>query len=333
MTKDFDERNAEKSRKVCAAMAEAADTGRRKLSERECQILDMWPKFEDGEYVWFGDSVEHDGTTETVQGFKLYRCGPAFLSVVGVDTEKWLRIEDYESVKRPVQSVLDADGAEIEVGDNLYDTYTGCMRTVRAINANGTIEFEGHDNRGWFTKFLTHRAPVLAADGLPLREGETVWHEDGSEWLVEEMSRYGARCFDGDKRRTFNQKYLTHTRPKVLDADGVPIRKGDTVWFKGKPTEYKVTVVLDGTVYLTYKSRNGDNATATTLTRNLTHTRPDSWDRLEEDVNTIVTGSGMYHRLNDYCNKRDLGGDDVMVLTVCDIVRRAKALAGVEVSE
>ena len=267
MTKDYDERNAENSRAVCEAMDR--ENGRRALSERERRILDVWPKFEDGEYVWFGDSVEHDGTTETVQGFKLYRCGPAFLSVVGVDTEKWLRIEDYESVKRPVQSVLDADGAEIEVGDNLYDTYTGCMRTVRAINANGTIEFEGHDNRGWFTKFLTHRAPVLAADGLPLREGETVWHEDGSEWIVEEMNRYGARCFDGDKRRTFNQKYLTHTRP-------------------------------------------------------------DSWDRLEEDVNTIVTGSGMYRRLNDYCNKRDLGGDDVTVLTVCDIVRRAKKLAGVD---
>lgn len=213
MNKSFDEKNMAKSRRVCAAMAEAASTGKRVLTERESRILDMWPKFEDGEYVWFGDSVEHDGTTETVQGFKLYRCGPAFLSVVGVDTEKWLRIDDYKSVKRPVQSVLDADGAEIEVGDNLYDTYTGCMRTVRAINANGTIEFEGHDNRGWFTKFLTHRAPVLAADGLPLREGETVWHEDGSEWIVEEMNRYGARCFDGDRRRTFDPRCLTHTRP------------------------------------------------------------------------------------------------------------------------
>lgn len=206
---------------IARLTAECSELRKQVPSERERQILDMWPKFEDGEYVWFGDSVEHDGTTETVQGFKLYRCGPAFLSVVGVDTEKWLRIEDYESVKRPVQSVLDADGVEIKVGD--------------------------------------------------------------------------------------------------------------TVWFKGKPTEYKVTVVLDGIVYLTYKNRNGDNATATTLTRNLTHTRLDSWEWLEEDVNTIVTGSGMYLRLNDYCNKRDLGGDDVMVLTVCDIVHRAKKLAGVEV--
>lgn len=41
MTKGFDERNAEKSRKVCEAMDR--ENGRRALSERERQILDMWP--------------------------------------------------------------------------------------------------------------------------------------------------------------------------------------------------------------------------------------------------------------------------------------------------
>lgn len=41
MVREFDERNMARSRERCAAMAEAADTGRRKLSERERQILDM----------------------------------------------------------------------------------------------------------------------------------------------------------------------------------------------------------------------------------------------------------------------------------------------------
>lgn len=58
MTKTFDERNAEKSRAVCEAMAEAADRGRRTLTEKEQRILDMWPKYEDGEYVWFDDELE-----------------------------------------------------------------------------------------------------------------------------------------------------------------------------------------------------------------------------------------------------------------------------------
>lgn len=41
MTKEFDARNAEKSRAVCEAMAERADTGKRIMSEREKLILDM----------------------------------------------------------------------------------------------------------------------------------------------------------------------------------------------------------------------------------------------------------------------------------------------------
>lgn len=286
MTKDFDERNAEKSRKVCAAMAEVADTGRRKLSERERQILDMWTKYEDGEYVWFGDEVEMQD--------EIVREVWTFTFDVNAEGRKRLYLNGFEGlfmlpgehVKRPTPKVLDAGGVEIKVGD-------------------------------------------------------TVWHEDGSEWLVEEMNRYGVRCFDGDKRSTFNQKYLTHTRPKVLDADGVPIHKGDTVWFKGKPTEYKVAVVLDGTVYLTYKNRNGDNATATTLTRNLTHIRPDSWERLEVDsakgvceyAGAELSGCIDAHDCDTCRFYREPGKREGLICEqrMClDIVRRAKKLAGVD---
>lgn len=57
MTKEFDARNENKSRSVCAAMAEAADTGKRVLSEKERRILDMWPRFEDtGDPVMVGDA-------------------------------------------------------------------------------------------------------------------------------------------------------------------------------------------------------------------------------------------------------------------------------------
>ena len=84
-------------------------------------------------------------------------------------------IKNVTEIHIAAPKVLDADGVEIREGDRLYDTDTGCGRTVRAINASGTVEFEGYEDRGWFTKFLTHRAPVLAADGEPLREGETVY--------------------------------------------------------------------------------------------------------------------------------------------------------------
>lgn len=195
------ERNARL--KMRAELLEQAVNENRELrkqvpSERERQILDMWPKFEDGEYVMLGDG---------------------FMGCGGVsDVVELLDFED-DNVRLWGES-----GCDIDLG----------------------------------------LKPVI-------------------------------------KRPT----------SKVLDADGVPIRKGDTVWFKGKPTEYKVTVVLDGTVYLTYKNRNGDSATATTLTCNLTHTRPDSWERLEEDAADL---------------------DDMPCdFNAKDLIRRAKALAGVEV--
>lgn len=212
MTKQFDERNMAKSRRVCEAMDR--ENGRRKLSDRERRILDMWPRFEDGEPVWYGDEV-----------------------------------------------------------DNM-------------------------------------RSSVIAAEFF-----------DGSITLSSDFDHLHLSFGERVKRPA----------QSVLDADGVEIKAGDTVWRKGKPTEYKVAIVIDGVVYLTYKTSNGDNSTTTIFSRKLTHTRPDSWERLEEDVNTIVTGDGMYHRLNNYCNARDLGGDDVIALTVCDLIRRAKALAGVEV--
>ena len=68
MTKEFDKRNAAKSRKVCEAMAEAASTGKRVLTEREREILDMWPRFEEGEPVMVGDRfIDHKANERTVR--------------------------------------------------------------------------------------------------------------------------------------------------------------------------------------------------------------------------------------------------------------------------
>ena len=51
MTKEFDKRNMAKSRRVCEDMDAAHVTKWLKLTERERQILAMWPRFEDGEPV------------------------------------------------------------------------------------------------------------------------------------------------------------------------------------------------------------------------------------------------------------------------------------------
>lgn len=146
MTKEFDERNAAKSRKVCEAMAEAASTGKRVLTERERQILDIWPRFENGEYVWFGDRYEDwDGLKKEVAAVQFERDERSLLDRDGFHT----CFSFGERVKRPVQSVLDADGVEIKVGDSMYVANDGDgPYIVCDIDENiDRIELFWHENR------------------------------------------------------------------------------------------------------------------------------------------------------------------------------------------
>lgn len=124
-------------------------------TDMEKRILDMWPKFDDGEYVMYEDEFEFDGEVKTAYGFNF---GVGGRVSICSDKGSHVRLPNGERVERPAPKVLDADGVLIKVDD-------------------------------------------------------TVWREDGSEWLVEELNRYGVRCFDGDKRLTFDPKFLSHTRP------------------------------------------------------------------------------------------------------------------------
>ena len=78
--------------------------------------------------------------------------------------------------------------------------------------------------------------------------------------------------------------------PEVLDADGVPIRKGDTVWYEGE--RYRVTDVymLDGEdpgVDLeSFSTVMGEPTETITNAWNklVTHKQPDSLERIEADA-------------------------------------------------
>lgn len=231
-----------------------------------------WPRYESGELVLFGDEfVNAKGNASTLRTVAIKDCRDALGGAVFWKLGKGacaVTLENGERVKRPAPKVLDADGAEIRVGDKLYDTETGCARIVRAINASGTVEFEGYEDRGWFTKFLTHRAPVLAADGKPLREGETVWHK----------SRFACGVVE-----TIDSGSLMHT------------------------TRYRDE---SGTVYR-------DAA------KDLTHERPDSWERIEADC---------MQDAKDYCEEHGIEPEypkHTGKAKCEDLVRRAKKLAGV----
>lgn len=198
---------------------ELRELRKRVPSERERQILGMWPRFEDGEPVMIGDGVDSLGG----EIIEVYIAGNA--AAIWNNCGNHMHLSLGERVKRPARSALDADGVEIRVGD-------------------------------------------------------TVWHEDGTELIVIAFGDVQ----DGET---------------MLDVEYV-----------SGPTEWDEVRCLS-----------------------VTHTRPDSWERLEEDAEKLACA--YLGRSEGTCFGCPL--ENCKDFAACskeqakDIVRRAKALAGVEV--
>lgn len=153
-------------------------------------------------------------------------------------------------------------------------------------------------------------------DGKLVKVGDTVGSDEPftaeeiafepERWLIKASSRSAFGCFHG----AFGEPVERPT-PKVLDADGVEIKVGDTVYCDGDDEPLKAESFDDpGCVYVTLaKSPNG--MLYTIEPSRLSHERPDTWERLEEDAYHLV--------MSEYLETPEKD--------VSDIVRRAKALA------
>ena len=271
MTKEFDARNENKSRSVCAAMAEAADTGKRVLSEKERRILDMWPRFEDtGDPVMVGDAyIDGSGDCNIIVAVRI--CD-ACVDLVGEDGFL-TGFKPGERVKRPATKVLDADGVEVHDGDTVYELETGEEYKVeRVFSGAPDPDFPDH----------AIRCNKVA---------DPIMH-------------------------VFKPDQLTH-RHIVLDADGVEIKVGDTVWHHSGFAHGVVTSIDAGSLMGTVRYVNG-GVEFRDAAKDLTHTEPDSWERLEEDAREFARDNQLPHDV------------DQMERDAVDLIRRAKKLAGVE---
>ena len=229
-----------------------------------------WPRFEDGEPVRIGDEFAERiyGEPCRVGHFAINK--HAFLIFDDDDVNDCEAIDHgtHKRVKRPAPKVLDADGEEICVGDTVWWTrnYTGTFR-VESITLSGKCVIKDDDpgepcGMTVPPEQLTHRAPVLAADGKPLREGETVWRASQDMGQLE---------------------FVEYKKPWAYVKDG----QGKTfgLW----PDD-------------------------------LTHERPESWERLEEDCGMVASEYAEEHGLTK-------DGDGWGVPMRRDLVRRARALA------
>lgn len=134
-----------------------ADTGKRRLSERERQILEMWPRFEDGELVMVGDEATNNKNQRfTVKRIE-FRHGKWMLND-SVTEGHYLNGKSGKRVKRPAPKALDADGMEIKVGDTVYELETGEEYKVERVFSGATDpDFPDHTIRcNKVADFITH---------------------------------------------------------------------------------------------------------------------------------------------------------------------------------
>ena len=154
------------------------------LAELERRLMPEgmeWPRFEDNEPVRIGDHWQQDDYDESITRIDSIEFAEDGIRFENEYADTFYRYG--ERVKRPAPKVLDADGVEIRVGDTVWTLKGACELEVTGLypeqdscpvkvkeHKNGAYIFSGID-----PDQLTHRPPVLAADGRPLREGETVW--------------------------------------------------------------------------------------------------------------------------------------------------------------
>lgn len=189
-------------------------------TDMERRILDMWPKFEDGSYVWFGDAYRDVRRKDTEVDAIMFNCMSIFIEDIEGSS---MELNPNERVKRPAPKVLDADGVEIHVGETLYGI--------------------GREQ---------HKYEVINPHYIVAEAGEV----------------FTCLCYDCDDGEE------CHCRPEML-----------------------------------------------------THTRPDSWERLERDADNGPCG---YFDFNgkECTGCPAFGSGKPCISAVCtDLVRRAKALA------
>ncbi len=185
-----------------------------------------WPRFEDGEPVRIGDEISRRDEGGVVNSIEL-QDGGYFTLHAADGAEDWIILQYFpgERVRRPAPKVYDADGAEIREGDTVWHVHDLDKFTVTNSNngENLSVSCMGEDGKEYccYPNGLTHRAPVPAADGKPLREGETVYDKDtGDRFEVDGFSDGYVMCTDIDACESDLEilpSQLTHERPDSLD--------------------------------------------------------------------------------------------------------------------
>ena len=192
-----------------------------------------WPRYETGELVRIGNEV-HIENEKPYANFDMLlesiTISSSGFSLTGADCE-YVEFGAGERVKRPAPKVYDANGEEIREGGDAWWICEGDERGIHAerlrgeaIGPDGLVECSSYNGGTWVyleQSELCINKPVIAADGKPLREGQTVWSVDsGTRYTVEKITDelIPIKCrSEMGSTVSLHPSQLTHERPDSLE--------------------------------------------------------------------------------------------------------------------
>lgn len=167
--------------------------------------------------------------------------------------------------------------------------------------------------------------PPLDADGKPIHVGDAVYFESevakvcGMRWSGESWSL----SLHNRAEDTASHRCRLVPPVALVGADGAPINVGDIVYRDADPEPLQVDLIYAGSMgYCTVRLKDSAGIYTSADAPRLSHKKPeppDSWAKLEEDVNLGC---------RDYCEKHRLEECDYNMRV--HILARAKKLAGID---
>ena len=156
------------------------------------------------------------------------------------------------------------------------------------FNANCLVDDHCESSEEFERELFTVIADRIEREYIPrprFEDGDIVDVGDMVRWSDEKSKRVEsfAVCTNLEGCCGINGNVLRRPLTEVLDADGVPIEVGDVVWFVGGSEYFYVLgIESDGEVHV---GRNdGTSTDAGVSPGDLTHKKPDTLERIEEDA-------------------------------------------------
>lgn len=214
------------------------------------------------------------------------------------------------------------------VGDTVYDENGEAFVVLKTGEEAAVTVYDGAvgGRHTMYPENLFHFRPDKCADGKVLKSGQLVWPllRDDGPFIVDVVIEGFVSCCkltDHNVVIHISPDGLTHDKP-VVDARGIRVDKGDTVYSLVRGREYEVLEISRSDNSLTLLNKETGEKVHAGASR-VTHIFQDSWERIEYDANKSVCD---YFDTDGRCKECPKFRKDCTKSMCVDLVKRCKKL-------